>query len=162
MEPMSDHEHATASSDLTAALRARGLRVTPQREQVLEAVRGLGHATPEQIHEAVPDVDLTTIYRTLELLEQIGMIKHAHLGHGAPAYRPADDDHIHVVCHTCGSVVDAPPDLVDALAARLHAESGFLLDRSHFTVFGRCRSCLAADAEPPTSAPPEQNGAARR
>ena len=147
MDVMSDHHHGPEPIDLTAALRARGMRVTPQREQVFEAVCSLGHATPEQIHDAVPEVDLTTIYRTLEVLEQIGIIKHAHLGHGAPAYRPADDDHIHVVCHTCGSVVDAPPDLVDALAERLRVDRGFVLDRSHFTVFGLCRVCLSIQGD---------------
>lgn len=134
-----------AAPDLATALRTRGLRLTAQREHVLEAVRQLGHATPEQISEAVPGVDVTTVYRTLELLEELGLVKHAHLGHGAPAYRPAEDDHIHVVCHVCGSVIDAPADLVDALAQRLRDERGFTLDRSHFTVFGRCASCLAAE-----------------
>lgn len=140
------HPHApaeTAGADLAARLRARGLRVTSQREQVLAAVRALGHATPEQINESVADVDLTTVYRTLELLEEIGLVRHAHLGHGAPSYRPAEDQHIHVVCHTCGAVVDADPALVDGLADDLLADSGFVLDRSHFTVFGRCRSCAA-------------------
>jgi len=131
--------------DLAVALRTRGLRVTPQREQVLAAVRELGHATPEQIGERVPGVDVTTVYRTLELLEELGLVRHAHLGHGAPSYRPAEDDHIHVVCHSCGKVVDADPRLVDAMAERLHEESGFQLDRSHFTVFGRCRDCAAAE-----------------
>ena len=88
--------------------------MTAQREHVFDAVRRLGHATPEQISEAVPGVDVTTVYRTLELLEELDLVKHAHLGHGAPAYRPADDDHIHVVCHVCGTVIDAPADLVDA------------------------------------------------
>jgi Fur family ferric uptake transcriptional regulator len=136
------HDHPP---DLATALRARGLRVTPQREQVLAAVRELGHATPEQIGERVAGVDVTTVYRTLELLEELGLVRHAHLGHGAPSYRPAEDDHIHVVCHTCGKVVDAAPDLVDDLADRLRRDSGFVLDRSHFTVFGRCRDCLKAD-----------------
>ena len=131
------------AADLAAALRGRGLRVTPQREQVLDAVHRLAHATPEQISEALPDVDLTTVYRTLELLEEIGLVKHAHLGHGAPVYRPAGDEHIHVVCHTCGSVADADPDLVQALAERLWRERGFETDRSHFTVFGRCADCAA-------------------
>ena len=126
---------------LAAALHTRGMRVTPQREQVLAAVRRLGHATPEQLSEAVPGVDVTTVYRTLELLEELGLVRHTHLGHGAPAYRPADDDHVHVVCHSCGAVVDAPPDLVDELAARLQDERGFVVDRSHFTVFGRCGDC---------------------
>lgn len=138
-----DRRLATDEHDLAARLRSRGMRVTPQREQILAAVRRLGHATPEQIGETVPGVDVTTVYRTLELLEELGLVRHAHLGHGAPSFRPAEDEHVHIVCHNCGAVVDAEPDLVDPLAQRLRQESGFVLDRSHFTVFGRCRACAA-------------------
>jgi Fur family ferric uptake transcriptional regulator len=150
----SSHTHAPASApasaaDLASRLRARGLRVTSQREQVLAAVRSLGHATPEQISDAVTDVDLTTVYRTLELLEELGLVRHAHLGHGAPSYGPAEDEHIHVVCHECGAVVEADARLVDPLADHLLADGGFVLDRSHFTVFGRCRNC-AAEQNPPS------------
>jgi Fur family ferric uptake transcriptional regulator len=129
--------------------------MTAQRDRVLAAVRDLGHATPEQISDAVPEVDLTTVYRTLELLEELGLVRHAHLGHGAPAYRPAEDDHIHVVCHICGAVLEAAPDLVDALERRLREDSGFVLDRSHLTVFGRCRDCAVPAAA-------EQTGQAGR
>src|SRR5581483_5038003 len=108
---------------------------------VLGAVRTMGHATPEEIFDAVPNVDLTTVYRTLEMLEEIGLVRHTHLDHGAPAYRPAEDDHVHVVCHDCGSVVDVPADLVDDLERRLRVERHFELDRAHLTVFGRCASC---------------------
>jgi Fur family ferric uptake transcriptional regulator len=154
MVAMSDahtHEHAApTAADLAVALRTRGLRMTPQREQVLEAVRRLGHATPEQLCESVSGVDITTVYRTLELLEELGLVRHTHLGHGAPSYRPADDEHVHLVCHSCGSVVDAPPDLTDGLAGSLRDERGFVLDRSHFTVFGRCKGCEAREqSEPP-------------
>ena len=149
----SSHTHAPASApaaaaDLASRLRARGLRVTSQREQVLAAVRSLGHATPEQISDALTDVDLTTVYRTLELLEELGLVRHAHLGHGAPSYGPAEDEHIHVVCHSCGAVVDADATLVDPLADSLLADGGFVLDRSHFTVFGRCRNCAAEQNSP--------------
>ena len=144
----SGHAPATAPLDLAACLRARGLRVTPQRRQVLAAVRTLGHATPEQISESVADVDVATVYRTLELLEEIGLVRHAHLGHGAPSYRPAEDEHVHVVCHSCGAVSDADPDLVEPLARRLLADDGFVLDRAHFTVFGRCRNCAPEQIRP--------------
>jgi Fur family transcriptional regulator, ferric uptake regulator len=151
---MATHRHDTVPAraaavpdDLAARLRERGLRNTPQRAQVLAAVRDLGHATPEQISDSVPGVDVTTVYRNLEVLEDLGFVKHTHLGHGAASYRPAEDDHIHVVCHTCGSVVDAPADLVDALAGRLLDERGFVLDRAHFTVFGSCAACRAAAGE---------------
>jgi Fur family transcriptional regulator, ferric uptake regulator len=143
------HPRPASAGELAARLRELGLRVTPQREQVLDAVRTLGHATPEQICDSVDGVDVTTVYRTLELLEQIGLVRHAHLGHGAPSYRPAEDDHIHVVCHACGAVVDADPALVEPLADRLLADDGFVLDRSHFTVFGRCRRCAAEQMPPP-------------
>ena len=90
-------------------LRARGYRVTPQRQLVLEAVAKLDHATPEeigaQVQQTARGVNISTIYRTLELLEQIGMVTHTHLGHGAPTYHPADHaDHIHLVCTRCGHI----------------------------------------------------------
>jgi Fur family ferric uptake transcriptional regulator len=134
------------SAGLAEALHARGLRLTSQREQVLHAVRTMRHATPEQIAEAVPSVDLATVYRTLELLEELGLVRHAHLHHGAPSYRPAEDDHIHVVCHGCGRTEDAPATLVDDLADTLLRRDGFVVDRAHLTVFGRCRTCAEQTA----------------
>jgi Fur family ferric uptake transcriptional regulator len=142
------HQPRESTPDLAAELRSRGMRMTAQRDRVLGAVRELGHATPEQISDAVPEVDLTTVYRTLELLEELGLVRHAHLGHGAPSYRPAEDDHIHVVCHNCGAVLDAEPKLIDELESRLASQSGFVLDRSHFTVFGRCRECASGTNGP--------------
>lgn len=166
---MTGHDHRgpavdvdPAADDLAARLRAQGMRMTPQREQVLTAVRRLGHATPEQIAETAPDVDTATVYRTLELLEELGFVRHAHLGHGAPSYRPAEDDHIHVVCHTCGAIVDAEPVLVDDLARRLLEQRGFVLDRSHFTVFGRCADCEARAGQQTAGARPEHSSDAGR
>ena len=64
----------------------------------------------------------------------------------APAsFRLAEDEHVHVVCHNCGKVIDAPPDLIDELVERLRAERGFAVDRSHFTVFGTCDDCADTD-----------------
>jgi Fur family ferric uptake transcriptional regulator len=129
--------------------------MTPQREQVLEAVRTLEHATPEQISAAVPDIDVTTVYRTVELLEELGLVRHTHLGHGPASFRLAEDQHVHVVCHTCGAVIDVPDNLIDGLVDQLRDERGFVVDRSHFTVFGECRDCRA-DPEP--SREPGQHG----
>src|SRR5437868_1914205 len=73
-------------------LRAKGYRVTPQRQLVLEAVKALEHATPEEICAKVRltarGVNISTVYRTLELLEELGMVTHTHLGHGAPTSPP--------------------------------------------------------------------------
>ena len=93
-----------------AALRAGGYRVTPQRQLVLEAVTKLDHATPEEIfadvHQRARGVNVSTIYRTLELLEQLGLVTHTHLGHGAPRYHlAADAGHVHLVCSECGRII---------------------------------------------------------
>jgi Fur family ferric uptake transcriptional regulator len=143
METTMAHTHERDPDPLATVLRERGMRMTPQRQSVMAAVTHLVHATPDQVAEAVPDVDLTTVYRTLETLEDIGLLAHTHLGHGAPSYRLADDDHIHVVCHRCSTVIDAPTGLADSLARQLLDERGFVLDRSHFTVFGTCADCVA-------------------
>ena len=130
---------------LRRTLHQRGLRMTPQRQLVLDAVRDLGHATPEQIctqvQQAAPAVNITTVYRTLDLLERIGLVRHTHLGHGAPTYSEQEHQHVHLVCHTCGSVTESPTDLMDGLAERLLAESDFALDPSHVALSGQCREC---------------------
>lgn len=127
-------------------LRARGYRLTPQRQLVLEAVGKLGHATPEDIATAVrrtaQAVNISTVYRTLELLEELGLVQHTHLGHGAPTYSIASEsDHVHLVCRDCGTVDEAPPELVSPVVEQLAATRGFQVDLGHFAVFGRCREC---------------------
>ncbi len=98
-------------------LRASGYRVTPQRQLVLEAVARVEHGTPEeigrQVQQTARGVNPSTIYRTLELLEQIGLVTHTHLDHGAPIYHLASDaDHVHLVCRDCGRVSQVGPDAI--------------------------------------------------
>ena len=134
-------------------LRARGYRVTPQRQLVLEAVTKLEHATPEEIwadvQQTASGVNISTIYRALELLEQLGLVTHTHLGHGAPRYHlAAEADHVHLVCSSCGRITQVPPDAVEALVSALDESNGFQTDVGHLTVFGRCASCRAGDPGP--------------
>jgi Fur family transcriptional regulator, ferric uptake regulator len=133
-------------------LRARGYRVTPQRQLVLEAVTKLEHATPEEIwadvQQTASGVNISTIYRALELLEQLGLVTHTHLGHGAPRYHlAAEADHVHLVCSSCGRITEVAPDAVDPLVTALDEHHGFQTDVGHLTVFGRCASCRAGDAQ---------------
>jgi Fur family ferric uptake transcriptional regulator len=135
-----------SESSLAEVLRARGLRLTAQRQLVLEAVRDLGHATPEQVHCAVREVaagvNITTVYRTLELLEELGLVTHTHLSHGSPTYHAATDtQHVHLVCRSCGAVDEVDPALLGPLAGRLERERGFLVDIGHVALFGVCRAC---------------------
>jgi Fur family transcriptional regulator, ferric uptake regulator len=129
-------------------LRASGYRVTVQRQLVLEAVTRLQHATPEDIYAEVRQqaagINVSTIYRTLELLEQIGLVTHTHLGHGAPSYHlAAADQHVHLVCRECGEITEISPDAVSPLVTALDAEHGFATDVGHLTVFGMCSGCRA-------------------
>jgi Fur family ferric uptake transcriptional regulator len=134
---------------LDAALRERGLRATPQRRQVLTAIMSLGHANPEQIHEQVhdlnPSVNLSTVYRALELLESIGLVSHTHLDHGAPTYHlAAHARHLHLVCRHCGSVTEAELSIAKPLAGVIAEQYGFVADLTHLSVHGLCAACAQA------------------
>ncbi len=119
--------------------------MTPQRQLVLDAVRELQHATPEQVCQraqaTAPSVNITTVYRALELLEQLGLVRHTHLGHGAPTYSVDEHEHVHLVCHVCGVVDEVPCETLDELAGRLDRERGFGLDAGHVALSGTCRRC---------------------
>ncbi|MBB3085042.1 Fur family transcriptional regulator [Geodermatophilus sabuli] len=146
---MADSSRTELAAPLAERLRARGLRLTTQRQRVLTAVASLEHATPEAIsarlrEEAGPDgaaPDTSTVYRALELLERLGLVWHTHLGKGAPVYHAAEHPHLHVVCQGCGAIVSADPALLDSAAERLAADLGFQLDVGHVALSGTCRAC---------------------
>jgi Fur family ferric uptake transcriptional regulator len=127
-------------------LRASGYRVTPQRQLVLEAVARLEHATPEDIYAEVQQtargVNVSTVYRTLELLEQLGLVTHSHLHHGAPTYHLAQEaQHVHLVCRRCEQITEVDQAVVNPLVGALDQQHGFLTDVGHLTVFGLCANC---------------------
>lgn len=132
--------------DIADSLRARGMRMTPQRRRILDAVRRLGHSTPDGIAaaleaegEAVPP---STIYRTLEALEGVGIVTHTHLGHGSPTWHLAEHaDHVHLVCQTCGSVTEADVGIAAGLAGNLSERHGFVVDVRHMAIHGWCERC---------------------
>jgi Fur family ferric uptake transcriptional regulator len=133
-------------ADLHDELRARGYRLTPQRQLVLEAVEELGHATPEKIYSVVRQkargVNMSTIYRTLELLENLQLVTHAHLGDRSPTYHSTrTPDHAHLVCRSCGQVIEVSPEEVEPLASSLRQRKSFELDVRHLAIFGTCGAC---------------------
>ena len=108
--------------------------MTPQRQLVLEAVAKLDHATPEEIAASVQQtakgVNISTIYRTLELLDSLGLVTHTHLNHGAPTYHLASDAaHVHLVCQNCGKIDEASPDAITPLISALDDSHGFETER---------------------------------
>jgi Fur family ferric uptake transcriptional regulator len=136
----------TTPPGLHETLRAKGYRITPQRQLVLDAVVALQHGTPDEICAEVQrtagGVNLSTVYRSLELLEELGLVTHTHLGHGAPTYHSAaGDDHLHLVCRVCGAVTETDVSMADGLVSRLAEQHGFETDVAHFAIYGRCQGC---------------------
>ena len=135
---------------LLERVRSRGGRVTSARRALLEALLTAAdhHLTAqdlaESVQRAVPDVHLSTVYRALESLEEMGIVDHAHLGHGRAVYHLVDEPHQHLVCERCERVVEVPDDVFAELSATLRRAYGFVLRPHHFAVVGRCAACDAA------------------
>jgi Fur family ferric uptake transcriptional regulator len=140
-------------SDWQTRLRESGHRLTPQRELVLAAVESLGHATPDEVYAEVRTrseaINLSTVYRTLELLDELGLIRHAHLTDRAPTYHSANGhEHSHLVCRGCDRVISVGRSAMEDALAGLAAEHGFVPDYGHLSVFGLCPGCAAAAGTP--------------
>ncbi|MDP2772658.1 MAG: transcriptional repressor [Nocardioides sp.] len=133
----------TVADDWRTRLRESGHRLTPQRELILAAVEELGHATPDQVFAHVRQqseaVNISTVYRTLEVLEGLGLVRHAHLSDRAPTYHSVSDhEHFHLVCRNCGRVDSVAPDVLRSLRDTLRDDHAFVMDVGHLTVFGTC------------------------
>lgn len=128
------------------ALKERGGRRTASRQAIVQALADRGsHATASDIAEAVqeqfPFVNMSTIYRTLDALEQIGVLEHVHLGHGKAVYHLADEDHQHLVCQSCGTVAELSAEKLEPFIRQIERDLAFDVDRRHFAIVGTCRRC---------------------
>ena len=136
---------AATAEDLIRGVRAAGLRVTRPRRAVCAVLADAGsdHLTAGAIAARVGGrVDLSTVYRTLDALEGLGLVEHVHLGHGPGAYHlvPASPHH-HLVCEVCGRTVDVPIGDLEAAIETVTAPLGFVPDAAHFAIVGRCSEC---------------------
>ncbi|MGO9855349.1 MAG: Fur family transcriptional regulator [Acidimicrobiales bacterium] len=132
--------------DVLALVREQGGRVTGSRRLLLHALFDAPrHWTAEELTEVVqaqaPDTSLSTIYRNLEEFEQMGVIVHAHLGHGPATYHLSSGAHSHFVCEKCNTAFEAPDELFKSLSKSAKAQFGFEIDPHHFAILGRCRNC---------------------
>lgn len=138
-----------AQTDVLELLRARGLRMTPQRRAIVATVmRAQGHISPtdvtRKIQSEMPGVNASTVYRTLTLLEEVGVLQHSHLESGAEYHRAEEAEHIHLVCGSCGH--DDPLSLKEAgaLHTMIRSHHGFEADLTHFAITGLCSDCSKA------------------
>ena len=144
MSPAGDLEH------LLGRLREQGGRVTTARRAVLATLLDAEeHLSADDLAAAVqarhPDVHLSTIYRTLDAFERLGVVTHVHLGHGRAAYHLSTQVHHHAVCEACGQVIELPAEIFESVDRRLRDDFGFTAEAHHFAFSGTCAACRSAD-----------------
>ena len=135
------------SRGIVDKLKKLGYRLTPQRLMIVSAIENShDHISAEEIYSQVvdkyPNINISTIYRTLELLEQLGLVTETDLGGGRVRYHPADKGHHHhLVCQDCGAVIDLHESVLSPLKDALLREYDFIADLRHLGIFGRCVKC---------------------
>lgn len=136
--------------DITAALRARGGRPTPQRQLILGTLRAAsGHRTAEELHArigaAFPSISLATVYRALDWLRERGLVAETDLGRGCREYEYLGERrHHHLVCLGCGATAEIADGELAPLATSLRERFGFAARLDHFAIFGHCHACAGS------------------
>ena len=136
--------------DVAAALRDAGSRLTTPRRLVLEALFAApGLVSAEQIAAGTDTgvtLDVTSVYRNLELLEQLGVVRHVHVGHGPSVYGLiGEGEREFFVCEVCGKVSAADTEQLDRVRAVIRKEFGFEARFTHFPIHGRCADCSGVE-----------------
>src|ERR671919_2407906 len=126
------------------ALKKRGYRMTPQRRAIVsEIMKTEGHIAPhelvQRVKDRLPGVNDSTVYRTLDLLEEMGFLSHAHLGAGPAYHRAGEHDHVHLICERCGADDELSVEEAEPLRSVITNHNGFLPDFTHFAISGLCR-----------------------
>jgi Fur family ferric uptake transcriptional regulator len=133
--------------EIVKRLSEEGYRMTPQRLMIVSAIEDSdGHISAEEIYTQVvakyPHVNISTVYRTLELLKQLGLVTETDFGEGRVRYHPAGKGHHHhLVCTGCGAVIDLDESSLSSLKGMLLREYKFTADLKHLAIFGRCSKC---------------------
>jgi Fur family ferric uptake transcriptional regulator len=147
-------------SSVRERLHERGLRWTPQRRTLIDVLAGTdGHVTGAELIERCRQVDPTTIpstvYRTLDVLEEIGVVSHSHAADGREEFHVLPVvEHGHLECRHCRSTWEIPATEAAELVAALEVRRGFNVDVSHLSISGTCAACQP----PPTARQPSASG----
>ncbi len=133
--------------EIAGKLSEQGYRLTPQRLMVLSAIENSDdHISAEEIYAQIvaryPNVNISTVYRTLELLKRLSLVTETDLGEGRVRYHPTEKGHHHhLVCRECGATIDLDDSLLAPLKSALLREHNFIADLRHLAIFGRCVKC---------------------
>jgi len=138
-------------NELINAIKAQGMRMTPQRAIIFDAIENLeGHITAEDIFAEVqqvnPYINLATIYRTLELLQELDLLTPTNLGHNQTYFAlKGHCSHHHLVCQACGTIEEFHDDVLEPVRQTLAEKYGFEAHTDHISIFGTCRACREND-----------------
>ncbi len=135
---------------LLDALRVGGMRITAARTALCEVLVG----SPDE-HFSVAElraraeaatgrrIDSSTVYRTLDVLQELDLVAHVHTGQGTTVVHLVDEPHHHLTCRVCGRIVDIPAPEVLAALGPVAGRHGFAADTVHFALVGTCGDCAA-------------------
>jgi len=142
--------HRVSKGEVAARLARRGLRLTRQREVVLDAVRAAdGHPAAHEIYQrarkALPQISLGTVYRTLGVLRDAGVVQELHFKEAQGRYEEGGEHHHHVVCTECGRIEDLSASAFQGLMARAQAATDFRIEDLRLEFFGMCPACNAGN-----------------
>jgi Fur family ferric uptake transcriptional regulator len=136
----------TTVDPIERTLSRSGYRLTSPRRAVLDTMRGLGnHFTADDVQAASPEVGRATVFRTMKLMRELGVICQVVLDDGTAVYQLADEDrtdhHHHVICTECGRVVEFASDGLEGQLDRVASDTGFDIDTHRLELYGRCADC---------------------
>jgi len=142
-----------AVKGIMAELRKRGFKLTTQRKAIISVLGDCSeHLRPSDIHEKLcrkhPGIGLVTVYRTLELLQENGLLCEVHIGDSCRSYlkrRQPGEHHHHLICHKCGRVEDFTDCELDRLKRRLERETGYRITLHLLEFMGLCPQCKIKD-----------------
>jgi Fur family transcriptional regulator, ferric uptake regulator len=133
--------------DIVARLRQAGHKITTQRVAIIKIVIESDELlTPSALYKKArdldPEVGEVTVYRTLDILSQLGLVCMVHTGENTHSYigRPAEH-HDHLICSECGKVVNFTDCNISKLEKRLVGETGFAINEHRLDFYGKCREC---------------------
>lgn len=133
--------------DMSSRLGELGYRLTPQRLMVVKAVEEAdSHISAEEIYLQIraryPRMNISTVYRTLELLAELSLVTRTDMGDGRVRYHGIDKGHHHhLVCQGCGAIIDLDESALSSLKDTLLRDYKFFADLKHLAIFGRCANC---------------------
>jgi Fur family ferric uptake transcriptional regulator len=138
-----------AADALIDVLSEKGYRITKARRAVCEVVAAAHdeHLSAADMYDRAraksgTRLDRSTVYRTLEALEEAGLLAHSHLGHGPSVYHLAEDaGHQHLICRQCGRTSTLPEEETRRLVDAITVATGFVADVNHFALSGLCARC---------------------